>query len=498
MYACLYVDEFPTQALLRLRPELREKACEVMQGDPPLQSVCSANAKASEFGVVNGMTRVEVDTFASITVLARSCAEEESAKTALLGCAGAFSPRIEDQCRDGAFICVVDIAGTEKLFGSARMLAKALLLRVRALGLGARIAVSANFHAAMCMASGMPANQQVMVIAPGEESAALAPLPISTLDLTAERAATFADWGIQTLGMLAALPETSLISRLGQAGKRLRQMALGELPHLFIPLEPVFTLREHVELETPIELLDSLMFVIGVMIEQLMLRAAARMYALASVTVSLGIEGGASHVRSVLTAVPSTEKQLWVKLLHLDLTAHPPQASILSVSISAEPGATSKIQLGLFAPQSPDASRLDVTLARIRAIVGEDAVGSAVLTDTHQPDAFRMEPFRVRSVCVAGNLRQPTCTVMRRIRPTEKVSMMLRDGSPHTFCFRDRRYAVSRACGPWLADGEWWNGSRWSCAEWDVIAQSSEGAMLSCCLAEDQMLKQWHIVGLYD
>jgi len=37
LYACLYAREFPVQALLRLRPELREQPCVVMAGDAPLE-----------------------------------------------------------------------------------------------------------------------------------------------------------------------------------------------------------------------------------------------------------------------------------------------------------------------------------------------------------------------------------------------------------------------------------------------------------------------------
>ena len=35
LYACLYAREFPVQALLRLRPELREQPCVVMAGAAP-------------------------------------------------------------------------------------------------------------------------------------------------------------------------------------------------------------------------------------------------------------------------------------------------------------------------------------------------------------------------------------------------------------------------------------------------------------------------------
>src|SRR5271170_2404418 len=63
LYACLYVKEFPAQVLLRLRPNLREKPSIVMEGEPPLQQVCSLNRKAGRLGVSRGMTQVEVDTF---------------------------------------------------------------------------------------------------------------------------------------------------------------------------------------------------------------------------------------------------------------------------------------------------------------------------------------------------------------------------------------------------------------------------------------------------
>jgi len=46
IYACLYAKEFPAQALLRLRPELRNTPCVVMDGEPPLEEVCSLTRKA--------------------------------------------------------------------------------------------------------------------------------------------------------------------------------------------------------------------------------------------------------------------------------------------------------------------------------------------------------------------------------------------------------------------------------------------------------------------
>jgi protein ImuB len=102
----------------------------------------------------------------------------------------------------------------------------------------------------------------LQAITPGEEATVLAPLPLSVLDLTDTEAETFGLWGIHTLGMLAALPEKELIARMGQDGKRLRQLARGALPHLFQPVKQDFALEERMDLDTPVELLDSLMFVV--------------------------------------------------------------------------------------------------------------------------------------------------------------------------------------------------------------------------------------------
>src|SRR5271163_2049540 len=112
IYACVYATEFPAQALLRLRPELREQSCVVMEGEPPLQQVCSLTKKARHLGLTRGMTQVEVDTFSGVTVLRRSHSQEANARAVLLECAGGFSPRVDDRSEDGAFLCAIDIAGT--------------------------------------------------------------------------------------------------------------------------------------------------------------------------------------------------------------------------------------------------------------------------------------------------------------------------------------------------------------------------------------------------
>jgi protein ImuB len=503
LYACLYAREFPVQALLRLRPELREQPCVVMAGDAPLEQVCSLNTKARLLGMVRGMTRVEVDTFPASSALARSVKEEAATRAILLECAGAFSPRLEEPnvvelSQDAAFTCGIDIAGTRSLFGPPEVLARKLVERVRAVGMRACATVSSNLHAAECMARGLPPNIAVRVISQGEEAAALAELPFTVLDPTREQAATLAAWGMHTLGMLAALPEKDLVARMGQEGRRLWQLARGQRPHLFQPVEPPSALAEQMELDSPVELLDSLLFVAAAMLDQLIVRANARLVALAAVNLTLTLDRGGTHARTVRPALPTNDKQLWIRLLHLDLEAHPPHAAVLAVALDAEPGATSKVQLGLFSPQLPEASRLDVTLARIRAVVGEDNVGRAVLLDAHTPDAFRIEAFRVaegEDVTTAST--EPRAAV-RQLRPAESVTVTLEAQRPMRFTFRGQSYKVDRAYGPWLTGGDWWQPTLWGHEQWDIVARAGDNSLLCCCLVRDRMHSGWQMVSLYD
>jgi protein ImuB len=469
-----------------------------MEGEPPLQQVVSLNAKARDLGVVPGMTQVEVDTFPAITVLRRSLGEETAATAVLLECAGAFSPRVENRSEGRTFLCVIDIAGTENLFGPSEVLAGNLLTRVRSLGIAARVAVSRNFHATIAVAKGLSPRTSVKVIPAGTERDALAPSPLTVLDLSDEQMETFSLWGIRTLEGLAALPEKELIARMGQTGKRLRQLARGEAPHLFQPEEPAFSLNERMELDTPVELLDALLFVVNVMLEQLILRATARVLALASVRIRLVLEGGTTHTRIVQPALQTNDKQLWIKLLHLDLEAHPPQAAILAVVLEAEPGSTSKVQLGLFSPQLPEPSRLDVTLARIRAIVGENNVGRPVLIDTHQTDGFRIEPFSIPNRRATEEVADSLRPAMRMLRPAETTFVTLQGRRPKTFIFRQHGYSVEHAYGPWLTSGEWWASTLWGCEQWDLVARTQEGDVLCCCLVRDRLQDDWRMVALYD
>jgi len=300
------------------------------------------------------------------------------------------------------------------------------------------------------------------------------------------------------LGMLAALPEKELIARIGQDGRRLQQLARGKWPHLFQPVDSPFRLEERQELDFPLDSLDSLMFGVAVMLDQLILRVKTSLVALAAVTVVLELDGGETYTRRVRAAQPGNDKQFWIRLLHLVLQSHPPQRAVVTVALQAEHGNTSTIQLGIFSPPLPEAARLDVTLAQLKALLGEDNVGHAALQDSHTSESFRLEPFRVPSDRNTSTALQKERTAARQLRPPEITSVRLDQTRPDEFTFREQRFAVESAYGPWMARGEWWNEMFWDMEQWDVIARAPDDSMLCCCLAHNLQQNEWQVIALYD
>ncbi len=337
----------------------------------------------------------------------------------------------------------------------------------------------------------------MVVIPEGEEANALARLPIAALALAEEHAETFALWGIRTLGELAAMPEADLVARLGSQARTWSALARGSAEHVFQPMEPALSLEEFCEFDAPVEQADALLFIGARMIDCLVARTAARALAPASLAVRMKLDGSGGHERTIRPALPSTDRMFLLKLLQLEIAAHPPQAAVVALTLAAEAGRSSQIQLGLFAPQTPEPSRLDVTLARLKAIVGDDRVGSPVLEDTHRADSFRIEGFVVRGRAVEPGA-QTARVALWRVRPAAPVSVVLRAMKPVAFRDRENRFEVTAAYGPWRTRGCWWSAGVWEGEEWDVLAVNSDGASIACVLTCDRARSSWRLEAFYD
>ena len=244
--------------------------------------------------------------------------------------------------------------------------------------------------------------QSGTVVPPGKERDFLASLPVNLLSLAIQESAckllsTFSQWGIRTLGELAALPEEELVARLGQTGLRLQKMAQGQDTESFQSYvkEPHF--EESQELEWTLDSLESLTFILGRILEHLCDRLQIYGLAVDSLHLVLRLDNRIFYKRTLQVAFPTRNPKLLLSLLRLDLQSHPPDSGIVGVSLQAIPAPPRLIQHSLLEPPLPNPEEMSRTLARLTALFGKNNIGSPALIDTHRPDAIEMEaPFAGR------------------------------------------------------------------------------------------------------
>jgi len=546
-FACIFVPDFPVEALLRAERELRSQSLAVIEGKAPLQKVLAVNENARRAGVYPGMTKLQIEACTGLALRARSLQQEAAAHAALLDCAQSFSPRVEAA---GCDTIVLDLAGLEPLFGPLPKIARALARRASVLGLETSVAVAANPDTAALAARGFSG---VTVIPEGKEAEQLGSLPVEVLFSNSDEMQlleTFSRWGIRKLRDLAALPDIALSERLGQAGIHLQALAHGATSRTLVPVEPLLVFEEVIELEYPLVLLEPLAFLLGRLLEQLCARLEARALATQELRLCLELENGwptedssmnggtgvlarpglaqaRRFQRTLRLPVPLLDSRTFLKLLQLDLKAHPPGAPIVKIQLAAEPVRPRAAQNGLFLPPSPEPEKLELTLARIAGIVGEDKVGSLELLDTHRPEGFRMlrfapetfSPERHRDTeknnstflfptssfstsvppCLRCDSSHDLVTALRIFRPPIGVVVTMQDCKPAciTCPKKEMQGEILWAAGPWRSSGDWWEQEGWARDEWDIAVQAETGIALYR-LVRDRLGGQWILEGTYD
>ena len=387
-----------------------------------------------------------------------------------------FSPVVEQTAPDTV---TLDASGLDRLFGFPQDVAAAMARRAAEIRVKINIALAANPDAAICAARGFAG---VSIIPQGDEAKFLGPLPLAWLAPSPELLETLERWGIRRFRDLAALPPLGIAERLGPEGLRLRELARGEAERKLVPLDPPLEFEDQIELEYPVELLEPLAFLLARLLNGLAVRLATRALATDELRLRLSLENRATHERTLRLPVPSLDTKAFLKLWQLDLAAHPPEAPIVRVWMGMNPVKPRAAQGGLFVPLAPEPVKLELTLARIQAIVGEGRVGSPELVDTHRPGLGwdRRSPFVVCQLA------------LRVFRPPRAARVALASGQPGFVAAEGVRGKVLELAGPWRTSGDWWTTNPWARDEWDIAL--SDGALYRIYCEP----RGWFVEGSYD
>ena len=224
------LDAFFASVEQRDRPELRGKPVIVGGGGPNARGVVSAASyEARRFGVHSAMPLRQAGRLCPDGIfLPVDGRKYETASRLVIAILRRFTPLVEPLSIDEAFL---DVTGVRQLFGDGERVAAQIKAAIRAeVDLTASVGVATTKLVAK-IASDLRKPDGLVVVPPGEEAAFLAPLPISRLWGVGEPTArALRDYGVRTIGDLAALDPDILIRRFGKHGGSLAERARGVDP----------------------------------------------------------------------------------------------------------------------------------------------------------------------------------------------------------------------------------------------------------------------------
>ncbi len=229
MTRCIFhvdLDAFFVSVEQALRPKLKGKPL-IVGGDPERRGVvASASYEARRFGIHAGMPLSKARRLCPQAILMKAdFARYRAASNRFMEVLADFSPDIQPLGLDEAYL---DVTGCTEPYGSPRQLALTMKERVKR-----ELKITASVGIATCkvvakIASDLCKPDGLLEVAPGEEEAFLAPLPVAKLPGVGQKTEqALAAMRITTIGELASLPVDTVRRRLGAPGAVLHSYARG-------------------------------------------------------------------------------------------------------------------------------------------------------------------------------------------------------------------------------------------------------------------------------
>lgn len=215
-------------------PSLRGRPV-IVGGDPGARGVVSAASyEARRFGVHSAMPlRTAARLCPNGAFLPGRPERYRDLSRQVMAIFASYTPMVEPISLDEAFL---DVTGSLAAFGEGEAIARRIKERVRAeVGLVVSVGVASNKLCAK-VASDLRKPDALVVVPPGGEATFLAPLPVSRLwGVGPQSRQALADYGVTTIGQLAATPEATLRRRFGSHGSALAARARGIDPSPVVP-----------------------------------------------------------------------------------------------------------------------------------------------------------------------------------------------------------------------------------------------------------------------
>lgn len=378
----------------------------------------------------------------------------------------------------------VDARGWERL-GGEPALARTLWRAAReagfeGIGIGvADVAVASDAAAALASAAGNgDAGEdgdapRVRIVAPGRAREFLGPLRLAALPLPEDLSETFRALGFRRVSDIANRPAGEFEARFGPAGLLAHRLACGIDERAFRALPPPDVPEAALELDTPADTLEPLLFVLRHLLARLCSDLATGGRCAARLELELRMARG-SEFATAVPARPTSREHLLYDLCRAALEratglegilAEPVEELSLRVVRLASPDAR---QEDLFTRRWRDPLAAAAALSRLRVRLGDEAVVQPGVRADHRPESRSLwKPVEMdapgRTVAVAAAASSQAVPgdsaipgVLHLLPDPRSLRVRMEAGRPAEMWGEVGHRVIVAAEGPERLSGDWW------------------------------------------
>ena len=392
------------------------------------------------------------------------------------------SPWNEDNGADGFFL---DIEGASHLFGGEEKLIADLADRLDRFGLPARLAVAAT--PGIAWAASHCHSEDLCVLASGREAAALEPMPIAALRLSAETRNGLRRLGFKTVGALMDKPRAPFAARFAAELLRRLDQALGRVAEPLVPIAapPVYH-SLHYLLE-PIVMQQAIVARASRLMQNLVHVLIRDDVGARALKLSLYRVDGAVETVAIALTAPTRSVAHVARLIDLKLDALATMADAgfgfeaIGLAVTRAEAMPAR-QTEFTSPSLPSpasgggkgaprdasvagtpgwghgdkAERCAALIDTLRQRLGPNRVRRFAAVASHLPDRAEILPPADGAASAWPEPEQARpLLLLPHAEPTE-VTALVPDGPPRRFCWRGVTYDVAGAQGPERIGSEWW------------------------------------------
>ncbi len=481
MYACLLLPNFRLQAALRWR-ECHGSAV-VVDESSSKALILETNDAAKARHIYPGMTATQAMAHDG-RVLILPCAPEQEAclRELLIEHGLSLAPEVEISPEG---FCLANMQNVPATLCWQQM-ADNQVATFREDALHAQVGIAITPDLAILAAKGATAQPAIVYDAPSY----VAPLPVAALEPSPALQQILSDWGIHTIGDFLALPASEATERLGPEAQALRRKVSGQhkRPLRLVRTPPAYS--EAFDFDYDVETTEPLLFLIRRFLDSLCPRLQAVYRVAQTLRLCIPLDDRTRHERTFSIPAPTADIEVLFRVLSTYLETLQLAQRPVGLRLRIDPALPSRDQLSLFESALRDPNQFGETLARLKALFGNDAVGVPVLNDSHRPDDFHL----------AENFPSTTQTApapilhglpLRRYRPAAQGTVQLANGRPTQLDSPIISGPIQQCAGPYLLSGHWWDREEWRTEEWDV---AMEGGLYRL----SRHNQRWLVEGCYE